>query len=110
MTVKILLNDNCHTIYREYFIFREKLKHYNIKFHENSTMSYTAKRYLIFLPEENTIDFNATVITPNVALLVNKINYLFSKFIYFLLVFYLTLFLVIKLSLMRPVVAQRHEV
>ncbi|XP_030041019.2 scavenger receptor class B member 1 [Manduca sexta] len=50
-------------------VYLEKLLHSNIKFNENSTMTYTAKRFLIFLPEENTVDFNATLIVPNLAVL-----------------------------------------
>lgn len=50
-------------------IYLEKLKHYNMKFNENSTLTYTAERYLIYLPEENNIDLNQTIIVPNLALL-----------------------------------------
>nr|XP_026483476.1 scavenger receptor class B member 1-like [Vanessa tameamea] len=50
-------------------VYLEKLKHSNMKFNENSTLTYTAERYLIYLPDENTIDLNDTVIVPNLALL-----------------------------------------
>ncbi|XP_045489854.1 protein croquemort-like [Pieris rapae] len=32
-------------------VYLEKLLHYNITFNENGTMTYTAKRFLIYLPE-----------------------------------------------------------
>lgn len=51
--------------------FREKLEHYNVTFNENGTLSYVAKRSAIFLPEMNSIDLNATLVTPNLALLVS---------------------------------------
>ncbi|CAH2101904.1 unnamed protein product [Euphydryas editha] len=50
-------------------VYLEKLKHYNMKFNENSTLTYTAQRYLIYLPDDNTIDLNQTIIVPNLALL-----------------------------------------
>ncbi|KAJ8706302.1 hypothetical protein PYW08_010928 [Mythimna loreyi] len=50
-------------------VYLEKLLHSNVHFHENSTMTYTAKRFPIYLPELNTIDLNATIIVPNVAVL-----------------------------------------
>ncbi|CAK1546464.1 unnamed protein product [Leptosia nina] len=49
--------------------YLEKLLHYNISFNENGTMTYTARRFLIYLREENTIDLNATITVPNLALL-----------------------------------------
>ncbi|XP_013177530.1 PREDICTED: scavenger receptor class B member 1-like [Papilio xuthus] len=50
-------------------VYLEKLQHYDIKFNENSTLTYTAKRSLIYLPDENTYDLNATIIVPNLAVL-----------------------------------------
>ncbi|XP_059057207.1 scavenger receptor class B member 1-like [Achroia grisella] len=50
-------------------VYLEKLLHSNIVFNENSTMTYTAKRYPIYLPNENTVDLNATLYVPNLALL-----------------------------------------
>ncbi|XP_026322687.1 scavenger receptor class B member 1-like [Hyposmocoma kahamanoa] len=50
-------------------VYLEKLLHYDIKFNENSTLTYTAKRYPIYLPEQNNIDINATLIVPNLAVL-----------------------------------------
>uniref|UniRef100_A0A2A4JYP1 Scavenger receptor class B member 1 n=1 Tax=Heliothis virescens TaxID=7102 RepID=A0A2A4JYP1_HELVI len=50
-------------------VYLEKLLHSNVYFNDNSTMTYTAKRFPIFLPEQNTIDLNATIIVPNVAVL-----------------------------------------
>ncbi|CAG9577115.1 unnamed protein product [Danaus chrysippus] len=50
-------------------VYLEKLNHLDIKFNENSTMTYTAKRHLIYLPDDNHIDLNGTIIAPNLALL-----------------------------------------
>ncbi|KAJ2943382.1 hypothetical protein O0L34_g12193 [Tuta absoluta] len=50
-------------------VYLEKLLHYNITFNENGTMSYTAKRFPIFLPDENFINLNDTLIVPNLAVL-----------------------------------------
>ncbi|XP_047513582.1 lysosome membrane protein 2-like isoform X1 [Pieris napi] len=50
-------------------VYLEKLLHYNITFNDNGTMTYTAKRFLIYLPEENTINLNSTIIIPNLAVL-----------------------------------------
>ncbi|XP_072948463.1 uncharacterized protein [Epargyreus clarus] len=50
-------------------VFLEKLTHTNIQFNDNNTLTYTATRYPIYLPDENTIDLNATLIIPNTALL-----------------------------------------
>lgn len=51
-------------------IFREKLIHSNAVFNENGTLTYTANRSTIFLPEMNNIDLNATLIMPNLGVLV----------------------------------------
>ncbi|XP_073965533.1 scavenger receptor class B member 1-like [Choristoneura fumiferana] len=50
-------------------VYLEKLLHSNVRFNENSTLTYIAKRYPIYLPEENHLDLNATIIVPNLALL-----------------------------------------
>ncbi|XP_063632609.1 scavenger receptor class B member 1-like [Cydia splendana] len=50
-------------------VYLEKLLHSNIHFNENNTLTYTAKRFAIFLPDENDIDLNATIFVPNLALL-----------------------------------------
>ncbi|XP_068621865.1 scavenger receptor class B member 1-like [Battus philenor] len=50
-------------------VYLEKLQHYNINFNDNDTLSYTAKRSLIYLPDENTIDLNETIVAPNLAVL-----------------------------------------
>lgn len=50
-------------------VYLEKLVHRNIVFNENSTMTFTGQRYPVFLPKENTIDLNATLLVPNLALL-----------------------------------------
>ncbi|KAJ1520753.1 hypothetical protein ONE63_003848 [Megalurothrips usitatus] len=51
------------------YIFREKLVHTNVTFHENGTMSYTAVRTAIFLPELNTLSLDAPLTVPNLAVL-----------------------------------------
>lgn len=61
-------------------IFREKLIHTNAIFNENGTLTYTANRSTIFLPELNTIDLNATLIMPNLGVLVCFIFYTCSTF------------------------------
>ncbi|CAH2015941.1 unnamed protein product [Acanthoscelides obtectus] len=50
-------------------IYREKLRHTNPIFNENGTLTYTANRSAIYLPELNTIDMNQTIIMPNLAVL-----------------------------------------
>ncbi|KAL4711372.1 hypothetical protein ACJJTC_019213, partial [Scirpophaga incertulas] len=50
-------------------VYLEKLLHSHVHFNENSTMTYIAKRYPIYLPELNSIDLNATLIVPNLAVL-----------------------------------------
>lgn len=50
-------------------VYLEKLVHTGIKFNENSTMTYVAKRHTIYLPDENNVDMNATLIVPNLAVL-----------------------------------------
>ncbi|KAJ8956251.1 hypothetical protein NQ318_014983 [Aromia moschata] len=64
--------------------YREKLTHTNPTFNENGTFTYTANRTAIYLPEMNTIDLNATIVMPNLAVLLIP-SYLwdaplFSKF------------------------------
>lgn len=54
-------------------IYREKLIHTNVIFNENSTLTYTAIRKAIFLPEYNEIDLNQSLIIPNFAMLVRSI-------------------------------------
>ncbi|XP_050311695.1 lysosome membrane protein 2-like isoform X2 [Anthonomus grandis grandis] len=50
--------------------YREKFTHSNIVFNENSTLTYTITRNLIYLPERNTVDLNETIVAPNLAMLV----------------------------------------
>lgn len=50
-------------------VYLEKLRHSNMKFNENSTLTYTAQRIAIYLPDFNTVDMNATLIVPNMAVL-----------------------------------------
>ncbi|XP_060809018.1 scavenger receptor class B member 1-like [Amyelois transitella] len=63
------LDDKIHVQEVGPIVYLEKLLHSNIQFNENSTMTYTAKRFPIYLPERNSIDLNATLIVPNLALL-----------------------------------------
>ncbi|KAG8334311.1 Belongs to the CD36, partial [Homalodisca vitripennis] len=51
------------------YIFREKLRHTDVKFNENGTMTYTAHRTAIFLPELNHLSLNASLTLPNLAVL-----------------------------------------
>ncbi|CAG4967266.1 unnamed protein product [Colias eurytheme] len=51
--------------------YLEKLLHSKIRFNENGTMTYEARRFLIYLPDENTINMNTTIIVPNLALLLS---------------------------------------
>lgn len=54
------------------FLFlREKLYHTNIRFHDNGTMSYTATRVPVFLPEKNTLSLDDKIIVANLAVLVS---------------------------------------
>ncbi|CAB3233775.1 unnamed protein product [Arctia plantaginis] len=58
-------------------VYLEKLLHSNVTFNDNSTMTYTAKRFPIYLPDENQIDLNATITVPNVAVL-GMMSYLYN--------------------------------
>ncbi|XP_046383938.1 scavenger receptor class B member 1-like [Ischnura elegans] len=51
------------------FIFREKLRHTNITFNDNGTLTYVAHRTAHFLPEMNTLSLNASLVLPNLPLL-----------------------------------------
>lgn len=50
-------------------IYREKLHQTNIKFHENGSMTYTATRVPVFLPEMNTLSLKSKITVANFALL-----------------------------------------
>ncbi|XP_055921502.1 scavenger receptor class B member 1-like [Eupeodes corollae] len=51
-------------------LFREHLEHNDIVHHENSTLSYTARRYLEFLPEKNEPGIlDQYIVVPNIILL-----------------------------------------
>ncbi|XP_055854242.1 scavenger receptor class B member 1-like [Episyrphus balteatus] len=51
-------------------VFREQLEHNDIVRHENSTLSYTARRYLEFLPDMNEPGIlDRHIIVPNIVLL-----------------------------------------
>ncbi|CAG9767860.1 unnamed protein product [Ceutorhynchus assimilis] len=50
-------------------IYKEKLEHINPKVNPNGTLSYTANRTAVFLPEMNTINLNDTIIVPNLGVL-----------------------------------------
>lgn len=60
------------TILGIFHISREKFVHSNIRFNENSTLTYTITRRLHYLPELNAIDINETIIVPNLAMLVGS--------------------------------------
>ncbi|CAG9857553.1 unnamed protein product [Phyllotreta striolata] len=52
-------------------IYREKLRHDNVAFNDNSTLSYTANRSLIYLPDRNPVDLlKQTITMPNLPILV----------------------------------------
>ncbi|XP_075218703.1 scavenger receptor class B member 1-like [Lycorma delicatula] len=51
------------------YIFREKLEHSDVRFHDNGTMTYRSHRTAVFFPELNELSLNATLIVPNLALL-----------------------------------------
>ncbi|ERL95040.1 scavenger receptor class B member 1 isoform X1 [Dendroctonus ponderosae] len=50
-------------------VYREKLRHFNVKSNANSTLSYRANRTAIFLPEMNTINLTDFIVVPNLAVL-----------------------------------------
>ncbi|GLV36662.1 uncharacterized protein CBL_02503 [Carabus blaptoides fortunei] len=50
-------------------VYLEKLRHSNVTFNENGTLSYVSSRSAIYLPTFNTIDLNATIVVPNYALI-----------------------------------------
>lgn len=53
-------------------VYREHLHHSNVEFHENSTISYTPKRWLEFLPDQNEEGIlNRTIMVPNFVLIVS---------------------------------------
>lgn len=53
-------------------VYREYLRHENVVFHENSTLSYTANRHVEFLPDENEPGIlNKTITVPNFVILVS---------------------------------------
>lgn len=60
------------------FVYQEKLRHTNITFNGNGTMTYTAHRTAIFLPELSTnVSLDAKLIVPNLALLASIFTFLF---------------------------------
>ncbi|XP_023946681.2 lysosome membrane protein 2 [Bicyclus anynana] len=74
------LDDKMHVEEIGPIVYLEKLKHSNMRFNENSTLTYTAERFLIYLPDHNTIDLNQTLVVPNLAILglssyLHKANY-----------------------------------
>ncbi|XP_050315561.1 uncharacterized protein LOC126750100 [Anthonomus grandis grandis] len=50
-------------------VFREKLTHTNTKHNPNGTLSFTANRTAIFLPERNTINLDDTITAINLGVL-----------------------------------------
>lgn len=56
-------------------IYREYLRHTDVVFHENSTLTYTAVRWAEFLPHANEPGIlNKTITVPNFAILVRIWN------------------------------------
>lgn len=55
-------------------VYREKLEHLNVSRNANGTMSFVSRRSVIFMPEKNDIDMNATIIVPNYAVLVSVVR------------------------------------
>lgn len=54
------------------FVFLEKLEHNNVKFNGNGTLTYTANRTAVFLPElSKNCSLDMRLIVPNLALLVS---------------------------------------
>lgn len=57
-------------------VYREHLFHRDVEFHRNSTLSYTAHRYLEFLEQENEPGIlNQTILVPNFVILVRLLKY-----------------------------------
>ncbi|XP_050438444.1 scavenger receptor class B member 1-like [Adelges cooleyi] len=50
-------------------VFRELLRHSDVRFNDNGTMTYMATRTAMFLPEMTDVDLNAHLILPNFAAL-----------------------------------------
>lgn len=52
-------------------VYREHLRHVNITYHDNSTLSYTAARHIEFLEDQNEPGIlNRTILVPNFVVLV----------------------------------------
>ncbi|XP_050531125.1 scavenger receptor class B member 1-like [Daktulosphaira vitifoliae] len=50
-------------------VFRELLRHSDVRFNENGTLTYVATRTTKFLPELTNVDLNAQLVLPNFAAL-----------------------------------------
>ncbi|KAF0766462.1 scavenger receptor class B member 1-like [Aphis craccivora] len=55
-------------------VFRELLRHSDVRFNDNGTMTYVATRTAVFLPEMTNISLDANLILPNFAALVRNEN------------------------------------
>lgn len=62
-----------------FYFHREKLLHTDVSFNPNGTMTYTAHRTAIFLPELNHLSLNASVVLPNLAVLVSLFYFWFKQ-------------------------------
>ncbi|XP_041970155.1 scavenger receptor class B member 1-like [Aricia agestis] len=58
-------------------VYLEKLTHSNFRFNDNDTLTYFADRQLVFLPDDNHIDLNDTIIVPNIGVL-GLLSYLYD--------------------------------
>lgn len=56
------------------FASRELLRHSDVRFNDNGTMTYVATRTAVFLPEMTNISLDAKLILPNFAALVSNEN------------------------------------
>ncbi|KRT82820.1 hypothetical protein AMK59_3663, partial [Oryctes borbonicus] len=62
-------------------VFREVVTYTDVVFNDNSTMSYTSKRTLVYDPDLNTIDLNTTLTVPNMASLIAASHFWKAPFI-----------------------------
>lgn len=51
-------------------VYNEVWRHQNIVFNNNGTMSYFVNKTLVYNPKDNNINLNATIVMPNIAVLV----------------------------------------
>jgi len=62
-----------------WFASRELLRHSDVRFNDNGTMTYVATRTAVFLPEMTNISLDANLILPNFAALVRITNIILWK-------------------------------